>query len=53
MMNVAEGSLEEARYYLRLAADLGYLRAPALGDEAAEVGRLLSAYTRSLLNTRS
>lgn len=49
LMNVAEGSLEEARYYLRLAKDLGYTSDNALNDDAAEVGRLLGAYARSLL----
>ena len=48
LMNVAEGSLEEARYYLKLAADLGYVSAESLGQDVAEVGRLLGAYVRSL-----
>ena len=48
LMNVAEGSLEEARYYLKLAADLGYVSGDSLGHDVAEVGRLLSAYVRSL-----
>jgi four helix bundle protein len=52
LMNVAEGSLEEARYDLRLAADLGYLPAGAPVDDSAEVGRLLTAYTRTLLGPR-
>ena len=48
LMNVAEGSLEEARYYLKLAADLGYVSSESLGEDVAEVGRLLGAYARSL-----
>ena len=48
LMNVAEGSLEEARYYLKLAADLGYVSSDSLGHDVAEVGRLLGAYVRSL-----
>ena len=48
LMNVAEGSLEEARYYLKLAADLGYVSSDSLGEDIAEVGRLLGAYGRSL-----
>jgi four helix bundle protein len=51
-MNVAEGSLEEARDYLRLARDLGY-PSDRLDEDAAEVGRLLGAYTRSLLPSSS
>ena len=49
MMNIAEGSLEEARYYLRLANDLGYGPSTALTEDAAEVGRLLGSYARALL----
>jgi four helix bundle protein len=49
MMNVAEGSLEEARYYLRLASDLGFGANDALTEDAAEVGRLLGSYARALL----
>jgi four helix bundle protein len=47
-MNVAEGSLEETRYYLRLAHDLGYRTDASLQDAAAEVGRLLGAYSRTV-----
>jgi four helix bundle protein len=53
LMNVAEGSLEEARYYLRLARDLGYPSDRKLNDDASEVGRLLGAYTRSVLSSSS
>jgi four helix bundle protein len=48
-MNVAEGSLEEARYYLRLAHDLGYAPPQSLNEDAHEVGRLLGSYARTLL----
>jgi four helix bundle protein len=53
LMNVAEGSLEEARYYLRLAKDLGYPSDKALDQDATEVGRILGAYVRSLLPPES
>ena len=53
LMNVAEGSLEEARYYLRLAADLGYGSDTKLAEDALEVGRLLGSYARSLLSPSS
>ena len=47
-MNVAQGSLEEARS-LQLAHDLGYGPDSALTEDAAEVGRLLGSYARTLL----
>ena len=51
LLNVAEGSLEEARYYLRLARDLAYTSDRTLVDQAAEVGRLLGSYARALLSS--
>jgi len=54
LMNVAEGSLEEARYYLRLAVDLGYLsQKNSLSEDALEVGRLLGSYVRAILPSSS
>ncbi|MBM3818123.1 MAG: four helix bundle protein [Acidimicrobiia bacterium] len=53
LMNVAEGSLEEARYYLRLAHDLGYGSNPVLSADAAEIGRLLGAYARGVMSRSS
>lgn len=50
--NIAEGSLEETRYYLLLAGDLGYCEPGSLQDSAAEVGRLLGAYARALRATK-
>ena len=52
-MNIAEASLEEARYYLRLARDLGYESNAAIGDDALEVGRLLGSYARGILSPSS
>jgi four helix bundle protein len=49
-MNVAHGSLEESRYYMRLASDLGYAAPNVLRDDAAEVGRLLTSYARVLMH---
>ena|SRR5688572_9540005 len=46
ILNIAQGSLEESRYYLRLAADLAYVEAGTLVNEFAEVGRLPNAYSR-------
>lgn len=52
-MNIAEASLEEARYYLILAEDLGYGQTAKLATEAEEVSRLLNAYTAALLSPDS
>jgi four helix bundle protein len=49
-MNIGQGSLEECRYYLLLARDLGYCDSSELLRQIDEVGRLLDAYTRSLLS---
>jgi len=46
---IAEGSLEEIKYYLILSFDLKYLSAEQdrkLMESAREVGKLLSGYTR-------
>jgi four helix bundle protein len=51
ILNVAQGSLEESRYYVRLARDLGYDIDKSLNADAEEVGRLLTAYIRPLLPT--
>jgi len=51
-MNIAEGSLEESRYFLILAQDLGYGSAAKLTNTAEEVGRLLGSYRRALLTSR-
>jgi four helix bundle protein len=50
-MNIAEASLEEARYYLVLARDLGYPTDPTLTEEFGDVARLLSAYVDSILRS--
>ena len=47
-MNIAEASLEEARYYLVLAAELSYGEDPVLASQAEEVAKLLSAYSSAL-----
>lgn len=49
-LNIAQGSLEEVRYYMILSKDLGYL---SNGDQIMmqieEVGRLLEGYYKGLL----
>ena len=47
-MNTAEGSLEESRYYLILANDLGYGRTAELTKLLEEVSRLLNAYSKAI-----
>ena len=53
--NIAEGSLEEVKYYLILSQDLGYLTcSDELMAQAETVGRLLSglmASTRRRMST--
>jgi four helix bundle protein len=48
-MNVAEGSLEESRYYLILSQDLRYGNTAQLMELLNEVGRLLSGYFRAIV----
>ena len=48
-MNMAEASLEESRYYLILAQDLGYGDTSSLTTSLEEVSRLLNAYTKAIL----
>ena len=48
-LGIAAGSLAELRYYLRLAADLGYCPPGIQATEVDEVSRMLSAYERTIL----
>ncbi len=50
-MNMAQGSLEECRYYLILTADLGYGDAASAAMQAEEISKLLNAYTRAVINS--
>jgi four helix bundle protein len=52
-MNMAEGSVEESRYYLILAQDLGYGQTGELMASLEEVSRLLYSYAASLLTPDS
>jgi four helix bundle protein len=47
-MNMAEASLEESRYYLILAQDLGYGDTSNLTSSLEEVSRLLNAYASAI-----
>jgi four helix bundle protein len=53
VLNIAQGSLEELRYYFILASDLGYVKTESERDSAEEVARMLGAYTNTLLTPTS
>ncbi|HJU54055.1 MAG TPA: four helix bundle protein [Pyrinomonadaceae bacterium] len=48
-LNIAQGSLEECRYYIVLAKDLGYGDNPELLPQLEEVSKLLEKYTAAIL----
>jgi len=50
-LNIAQGSLEETRYYLILAKDLHYTDTTTQLQQLEEISKLLNAYNRSLLTT--
>ena len=47
-MNIAEGSIEECRYYLILTQDLGYGATSDLMHTLEEVSRLMNAYANAI-----
>jgi four helix bundle protein len=51
-LNIAQGSLEEYRYYLILAKDLEYGNSDASKAQLEEIGRILERYSSSILNSR-
>ena len=52
-LNIAEGSVEECRYYLILSQDLGYGQSESLMNALEETSKLLNAYARAILASRS
>jgi four helix bundle protein len=46
--NIAQGSLEECRYYLILAEDLNYGNTSLLAESLDEVSRMLDGYIRAI-----
>ena len=52
-MNIAQGSLEECRYYLILAQDLEYLDTSEMMRQLEEVSKMLNAYAKSILTPDS
>ena len=51
ILNIAEASLEELRYYFILSGDLGYAEADDEAAHSEEVARMLSAYSRTVLES--
>jgi len=52
-MNIAQGSLEELRYFFILCGDLNYMKQGTERESLDEVGKLLGAYARTLLSPAS
>ena len=52
-MNIAQGTLEECRYYLILAQDLEYLDTSEMMRQLEEVSKMLNAYAKSILTSDS
>ena len=48
-MSIAQGSLEECRYYLILSQDLNYSDTRTLMPRLEEISKLLTAYASSIL----
>jgi four helix bundle protein len=48
-LNIAQGSLEECRYYLILARDLRYAETTDLSESLSEVSRLLEGYRAAIV----
>ena len=49
--NIAQGSLEECRYYMILARDLGYGNTASLLGKLEEISPMLEVHSRSMLTT--
>ncbi len=50
--NIAQGSIEECRYYVILSRDLRYADVTAIEMKFDEVGRLLEAYMAAIKRSR-
>jgi four helix bundle protein len=47
-LNIAQGSLSECEYYIRLTKDLEYAEVSKLETQLQEVSKLLNAYSRAI-----
>lgn len=52
-LNISQGSLEESRYYLLLAEDLGYCNCSGILEQIEGVSKLLDAYCRTIVKSDS
>ena len=52
-LNIAQGSLEESRYYLILASDLGIADLASAGELVDECGRMIEASCNTLRRSSS
>jgi four helix bundle protein len=52
-LNIAEGSVEECRYYLILSQDLGYGQSESQMSALEETSKLLNAYARAIMASGS
>ena len=52
-MNMAEGSIEESKYYLILARDLGYGATEKLAADLEEISSMIHTYARAILTSVS
>jgi hypothetical protein len=50
--NLAQGSLEECRYYLILIRDLGYARTDEMSGRLEEISKMLASYMHQIRNDR-
>lgn len=50
--NIAQGSLEECRYYLILRKDLNYGEVKELQNEAEIIGKMLNVYMQTIARDR-
>jgi four helix bundle protein len=50
--NIAQGSLEEVRYYLRLANDLRYFDTASESQQLSEISRMLESYISTINASR-
>ena len=50
-LNIAQGSLEEVRYYILLSRDLEYGETKRVGELCDEVSRLLDKYTSAIVTS--
>ena len=48
--NIAQGSLEECRYYLILSQDLSYGEVKQLKSDAEEISKMFNGYTKKIRN---